>query len=187
MAVQTTVTTAYRSHAVEGLNGFVSMRTSVAFRPGRSECRIGANQVVGPLTGEASGFIGSGVRCIRAFFVHSAKRARHWEERYTRWTIRDRGHGWETTQHPFELSWDLESRGPPTSVAGGAVLWKWRDVLDQLPCLLVHAPDVAAMATVVASARAFAQGRQEPDLVTVVRWTLRDRRHGWEDASIDRL
>ena len=76
MAVQTTVTTAYRSHAVEGLNGFVSMRTSVAFRPGRSECRIGANQVVGPLTGEASGFIGSGVRCIGAFFVHSAKRAR---------------------------------------------------------------------------------------------------------------
>ena len=60
MAVQTTVTTAYRSHAVEGLNGFVSMRTSVAFRRGSSECRIGANQAVGPLTGEASGFIGSG-------------------------------------------------------------------------------------------------------------------------------
>ena len=76
---------------------------------------------------------------------------------------------------------------PPTSVAGVQFLWKWRDVLDQLPCLLVHAPDVAAMATVVVNASAFAQGRQEPDLLTVARWTLRDRRHGWGDASIDRL
>jgi hypothetical protein len=71
MAVQTTVTTAYRSHAVEGFNGFVSMRTSVAYRRGRFGCRIGANQVVGLLTGEASGFFGSGVTWwIRAFFVH---------------------------------------------------------------------------------------------------------------------
>ena len=37
------------------------------------------------------------------------------------------------------------------------------------------------MATVVGNA--FAQGRQEPDLFTVARWTLRDRRHGWGDAK----
>ena len=51
MAVQTTATTANRSHAVEGLNGFVSMRTSVAFRPGRFGmphwCQLGSRPVTG--------------------------------------------------------------------------------------------------------------------------------------------
>ena len=66
-----------------------------------------------------------------------------------------------------------------TSVAGVQLVWKWRDVFDQLPGLLVHAPDVAAVATVVVNARAFAEGRQEPDPLTVVaRWTVRDGRHG---------
>ena len=67
------------------------------------------------------------------------------------------------------------------------LVWRSRDVFDQLPGLLVHAPDVAARATVVVNERAFAQRRQEPDLFTVARWTLQDRRHGWRDTSIDRL
>ena len=57
-------------------------------------------------------------------------------------------------------------------------LGKWRDVADQFPGLLVHAPDVATRATVIVSARAIAQGRQKPDQITVARWTLRDGRHG---------
>ena len=61
---------------------------------------------------------------------------------------------------------------------GAQLVRKWRDVLDQLLGLLVHAPDVAARATVIVSARGFAQERQKPDQITVARWTLRDRRHG---------
>ena len=98
MAVQTTTTTANRSHSVEGLNGFVSMRTSIALRRGGSACRISANQVVGLPTGEASGFFGSGVTrwiCGRSLFT--VQTCPHGEQRYTRWTVRDRGHGWGTT------------------------------------------------------------------------------------------
>ena len=75
------------------------------------------------------------------------------------------------------------SRPPPTSVAWGAaqLAWKWRYVA-QLPGLLVHAPDVAATATVVVNATAFAQGRQEPDPLTVARWTRRNRGHGWGNS-----
>ena len=95
MAVQTTTTTANRSHNVEGLNGFVSMRTSIAFRRGGPACRISANQAVGLLTGE-SGFFGSGVTwwisCGLSLFT--VETCPHWEQRYTRWTVRDRGHGW---------------------------------------------------------------------------------------------
>ena len=58
---------------------------------------------------------------------------------------------------------------------------KWRGAFDQLPCL-VHAPDVAAMTTVVVNASAFAQGRQEPDSLTVARWTLLDVGHGWGNS-----
>ena len=61
---------------------------------------------------------------------------------------------------------------------GVQLVWKWRDVSDQLPCFLVHAPDVTARATVIVSARAVAQGRQKLDQLTVARSTLRDRRHG---------
>ena len=77
----------------------------------------------------------------------------------------------------------LVFRASTYSVAWDAaqLAWKWRDVFDQLG-LLVHAPDVAAIATVVVNASAFAQGRQEPDPLTVARWTLRDRGHGWENS-----
>ena len=128
MAVQTTVTTTYRSHAVEGLNGFVSKRTSVAFRRGGSECRIGANQVFGPLTGEASGFIGSGVTVVNQGVLCSRyRRARTGKQWYTRWTIRDHGHGWETTLHPSEMTVELtrESLVKRTLLTQLAQSWSW--------------------------------------------------------------
>ena len=58
--------------------------------------------------------------------------------------------------------------------SGGGVqlVWKRRDVFDQLPGLLVHAPEVAAIATVVVNARVFAEGRQEPDPLADRRRTL---------------
>ena len=119
MAVQTTTTTANRSHIVEGLDGFVSMRTSIALRRGGWSCRIGANLVVGLFTGEASGFFGSGVTwwisCGRSLFT--VQTCPHWERRYTRWTVRDRGHGWGTTQHPSEMTVAL-SGNPPSEVRG---------------------------------------------------------------------
>ena len=65
------------------------------------------------------------------------------------------------------------------------LVWNWCDVLDQLPGLLVHAPDVGALGTaVVVNARAVAQGRQTPTQRTVTRGTVRDRGHGWGTAII---
>ena len=176
MAVQTTVTTAYRSHAVEGLNGFVSMRTSVAYRRGSSECRIGANQAGGLLTSEASGFFEVAVTWLGTA-VHTLE-------------VRDRGHGWGTTHHPSEMTVALTGN-PPTCqdlVANrllvpihGRGVWrfgKWRDVVDLIRAFSVHGPDVPALGTaVVVSAGQFARERQKLARRTVTRWTVRDRGH----------
>ena len=48
-------------------------------------------------------------------------------------------------------------------------------MLDQLPGLLVHAPDMAAKATVVVNERVFTQGRQELDQLTKKQRTILDR------------
>ena len=106
MAVQTTTTTANRSHIVEGLNGFVSMRTSIALGRGGWSCRIGANLVVGLFHGRGVWLFwkwGDVVDQLRAL-LFTVQTYPHWEQRYTRWTVRDRGHGWGTTQHPSKMT-----------------------------------------------------------------------------------
>ena len=55
---------------------------------------------------------------------------------------------------------------------------EWRDVLDQLPGLFVHGPNMAARATVVVSPGVIAQRRQKPHAIPVARWTRRHSPHG---------
>ena len=124
MAVQTTATTANRSHVVEGVNGFVSMRTSVAFGRGGSACRIGANQVVGLVTGEASGFFGRGVTAVyQAFFVHG----RDMPALGTAVHTLDSSRPWSwlgTTLHPSEMTVELTGNpgeANPTHTTGSIV------------------------------------------------------------------
>ena len=151
MAVQTTATTANRSHAVAGLNGFVSMRTSVAYRRGRFGCRIGANQVVGLLTGEASGFFGSGVTWwIRAFFVHGPDVPALGTAVHTLGSSRPWSWLGTRTNEVFRL---LFARGL-------RLRRKWRDVVDQVRVVLVHAPDVSARTAIVRDDSVLARERQ---------------------------
>ena len=101
MAVAITTTTATRSH-VEGLNGFVSMRTSIVVR--HRNCGLG---------GQAPTTVVVTNEELRLLFARGLRLRR-----------------------------------------------KWRDVMDQLRVVLVHAPDVSARTAIVREIRVLARERQ---------------------------
>ena len=114
MAVAITATTANRSH-VEGLSGFVSMRTSIVVR--HRNCGLG---------GQATTAVVVTNEVFRLLFARGLNRLRR----------------------------------------------KWRDVVDQLRVVLVHAPDVSARTAIVRDSRVLARERQ------IVGGVLRTRRTG---------
>ena len=101
MAVAITTTTANKSH-VEGLNGFVSMRTSIVVR--HRNCGLG---------GQATTAVVVTNEDLRLLFARGLRLRR-----------------------------------------------KWRDVVDQLRVVLVHAPDVSARTAIVREIRVLARERQ---------------------------